>query len=87
MTKPSIIAVDEAGDHKTGDLPHTLTVSGIENVLGFPANIDDDGDKVEHSWGFTVDGVRCGIWDYKGGRWSVFDPQNILPELFGLVSV
>lgn len=25
---------------------------------------------------------RAGIWDYKGTRWSVFDPDGVLPLLF-----
>jgi len=29
-------------------------------------------------------GIRCGIWDYKGGdRFSFFGPEEIMVELFG----
>jgi len=60
----------------------------IEKILGFPPNVDDDPDKVVHSWLFTVDGYECGIWDYKGSHhlnmWSVYDPHNVLGQLFVL---
>lgn len=82
---PNIMPVDKPGDCKTGTLH--ASAEEIERVLGFPPNVEDDPDKVEHSWGFTVDGVRCGIWDYKGsggcGVFSVYDPQGVLPTLFG----
>lgn len=82
MTK--IVPTGVAGCHYTGYLPETLTVNDIKKVLGFKANVVDDPDKVRYSWGFTVDGQPCGIWDYKGSRWSVYDPKNLLPKLFGL---
>jgi hypothetical protein len=81
MPKPTITPVDAVGSRKTGMLPDTLTKEAIESVLGFPPNVADDADRVEHSWGFEVDGVRCGIWDYCGARWSVYDPKHLLPEL------
>lgn len=84
MSKPNIIAVNEVGDFKTGSLPSTLSAKNIEKILGFAANVADDEDKVKHSWGFTVDGKRCGIWDYRGSRWSVYDPDKVLPALFNL---
>lgn len=71
-----------SGSHKTGSLPSSLSQQDIEAVLGFPPNIDDDADKVTASWGFTVDGEECGIWDYKGSRWSVYDPKHKLSALF-----
>lgn len=79
---PTIVPVNQCGDHRTGDLPPSLTPEAIAAVLGFAANIDDDESKVRFSWGFEVNGKRCGIWDYKGSRWSTFDPDNVLPELF-----
>lgn len=81
-TPTTIIAIDKAGSCKTGSLPSHLTPKDIETVLGFPANVADDNSKVNHSWGFTVDGKECGIWDYKGSRWSVYDPHHVLPTLF-----
>ena len=79
---PVIASDDLTGYYKTGSLPASITPERIAAVLGFGPNIDDDPDKVEHSWGFTVGGKRCGIWDYRGARWSVYDPAGVLPELF-----
>lgn len=84
--KLTIKPVKEAGDHCTGRLSNT-SVAEINKVLGFTPNVEDDPDKVKHSWGFTVDGVRCGIWDYKGsercGSFSTFGPAHIFVALFG----
>lgn len=77
-----ILPINSGGSHKTGSLPSSLSPQDIEDVIGFPANIDDDPEKVTHSWGFTVDGAECGIWDYKGSRWSTYDPKNKLADLF-----
>lgn len=81
-----IAPVDKAGDHATGRLQDT-SVEEITTILGFGPNVKDDPYKVTASWGFTVDGVRCGIWDYKGsaeyGQFSTFGPGKIFEELFG----
>lgn len=82
--------VSKVGDH------HETTIfvfyERIVKVLGFTPNVThlDDPDKVKASWGFTVDGVRCGIWCYKqsGGpkgcsEWSFFGPKEIADKLFG----
>lgn len=74
--KHVIEAVDTAGDCLSYRLPESVTPEQIESVLGFAPNVQDDPDKVTMSWGFKLDGVRCGIWDYKGYRWSVFDPTG-----------
>ena len=74
--------INVAGKWRTAMLPSTITPQDIESVLGFAPNIADDPDKVTHSWGFTVNGHECGIWDYKGSRWSVYDPDKLLPQLF-----
>lgn len=64
----------------------------IVEVLGFEPNVTDldDSEKVKASWGFTVDGVRCGIWSYKlkGSpkrckEWSFYGPKEIAEKLFG----
>jgi hypothetical protein len=59
----------------------------INKILGFKPNIADDPDKVKYSWGFTVDGVHCGIWDYKGSykykSFSTFGPADSLRKVFG----
>lgn len=71
---------------RTGTLTG-ITVSEINEILGFEPNADDDPDKVEHSWAFQVDGTYCGIWDYKGShRWnqfSTFGPDVMLRKVFG----
>jgi hypothetical protein len=62
----------------------------IVKVLGFKPNVThlDDPDKVKASWGFTVNGVRCGIWCYKERsvknctRWSFYGPTEIAQMLF-----
>lgn len=77
-----IMPVNEAGDSCTGRLSPSLTVGQISEILGFRPNIRDDPDKVKHSWGFTVNGHRCGIWDYRGSRWSVYDPNKVLRLIF-----
>jgi len=79
----NITMIDRCGDFKQGTMYATL--SEIESVLG-KANCADDTTKVKHSWGFEVDGIRCGIWDYYGshkqGLWSVYGPLDTLREVF-----
>ncbi len=85
--KPVVIPVDYVGSHRTGSLSSKLPVKKIVSVLGFAANVEDDPDKVKHSWGFTVDGEECAIWDYKGSRWSTFGPKEAFVKLFGSENV
>jgi len=77
--------INKAGSHRTGDLSG-FTKKEITKILGFEPNIQDDPYKVTASWGFTVDGVACGIWDYKGSavykEWSTYDPANVLDKIF-----
>lgn len=73
--------IDQAGHCKTGSLPNTITPEQIVAVLG-PPNVKDDPDKVTHSWGFLLDGAECGIWDYKGSRWSTYGPADKIAALF-----
>lgn len=64
-------------------LSPNITVEQISEVLGFSPNVKDDPDKVKYSWGFTINGKKCGIWDYKGSRWSVYDPSgHLVKDLF-----
>lgn len=76
----------KAGSCRTGCLINT-TVKEINVILGFTPNVDDDPDKVKHSWGFKADGEMCGIWDYKGsnkwGQFSTFGPPKVFTTLFG----
>ena len=72
----------EPGDHRTGSIDSAYTVRDINRILGFRPNVQDDPSKVKHSWGFKADGQPCGVWDYKGGRWSVFGPKEVFDTLF-----
>ena len=79
---------------RTGTLDSKLKISDIETALGFPPNCSDIDDslKVENSWGFQAQvpsikqgkskWVLCGIWDYKGSRWSTFGPAEVFEQLF-----
>lgn len=84
--KPIIVPVKQCGDCRTGSLAG-ITVAEINTILGFKSNCSDDPDKVKNSWGFTVNGVRCAVWDYKGsetvGRFSTFGPIESLRLVFG----
>ena len=77
-----ILPLNEVGPHRTGSINPNYTVEDINRILGFAPNVQDDPDKVENSWGFTVNGVQCGIWDYKGARWSTFGPKEVFNKLF-----
>lgn len=81
---PNIIVPTQLEEsYKTGSLPESLTETDIERLLGFaPHVVAHDRGKVTVSWDFAVNGNQCGIWDYKGTRWSTYDPANVLPALF-----
>lgn len=74
------------GTSKTGVLLD-ISANKISNILGFDPNVDDDPNKVVNSWGFTYDGIKCAIWDYKGsqffGQFSTFGPRIVFDKLFG----
>lgn len=87
--KMKIEPVLKVGDSCTSNIQ--TTYDRIVSVLGFEPNVThlDDPSKVKASWGFTVDGVRCGIWCYKyyGSRencthWSFYGPSEIAQKLF-----
>lgn len=84
--RPVIKPVSEPGDSRTAGVDG-LTVAQVEKLIGFSANCKDDPSKVKHSWGFTVDGVRCGVWDYKGSErdnsFSAWGPLSALKKVFG----
>lgn len=77
---------NKTGPCRTGGLKN-VNINKIISVLGFGPNVADDPDKVKYSWGFTVDEVQCGIWDYKGssdyGEFSTYGPKTIFQSLFG----
>jgi len=88
--KMNIIPVDRAGQYKMATLSN-YTKDQIEQILGFAPNIKDDPSKVSYSWGFTIDGELCGIWDYyhshNQNEWSVFGPISTLQKLFGFTNL
>jgi hypothetical protein len=83
-----ILPVDSGGSHRTASITG-LSVAQITERIGFAPNIEDDPYKVENSWGFTVNGVHCGVWDYKGSHkcsvpsFSAFGPIESLRLVFG----
>lgn len=82
MQTLTIEPTDKPGEHATGSIDSRYTVREITRILGFGPNVQDDPVKVKHSWGFNVDGQPCGIWDYKGSRWSTFGPKSVFDSLF-----
>jgi len=74
--------VNISGKYRTGGLCSSVTPEEIAEALGFEANVDDDPDKVTQSWGFQCMGMDCGIWDYKGNRWSTYGPAIVFEFLF-----
>lgn len=80
--KPVIVPTGIPGQGWTKDLTSALKPGDISKRLGFKSNCEDDPEKVKYSWGFTVNGKPCGIWDYKGARWSVYDPHDVLHLVF-----
>jgi hypothetical protein len=89
MSVVNIVPVDRPGGHRTGSLSDSLSKADIIEKLGFSPNCNDDPDKVRNSWGFLVNpdsngnGTHCGIWDYKGFKWSTYGPDEIFEYLFG----
>jgi hypothetical protein len=80
-----IVPINKPGAHRTGEISGYAKVD-IDKILGFKPNVLDDPDKVKYSWGFTVDGVECGIWDYKGSYkarvYSTYGPDEVFAKLF-----
>lgn len=70
--------------HKTGSLDESVTVGEINRALQGKIK-SGSGDKSRYDWQFLVDGEACGIWDYKGARWSTYGPASAF-EKIGLVS-
>lgn len=70
--------------HKTGSLDESVTVGDINRALQGKIK-PGSGDKSRYDWMFLVDGEACGIWDYKGARWSTYGPASAF-EKIGLVS-
>jgi len=64
-----------------------LSAEQIALTLGFTANQADDPRKVKFSWGFTVNGKECAVWDWKGSHlfneFSAYGPVAELSRAFG----
>jgi hypothetical protein len=39
--------------------------------------------KVTMEWAFLANGQLCGIWDYRGARFSTYGPAQVFETLFG----
>lgn len=77
-------AFDELGGGLTHHLP-CLPEREITRRLGVFPIIDDSPDgKVTREWRVRIDGHLACIWDYRGERWSAFDPHEILPKALGI---
>lgn len=70
---------------RTGGLNSVLSINDINAALGFRAqqNKPSSDNKTTRCWTFTVNGISCSIWDYKGYRWSTSGPHYILQAIFG----
>lgn len=81
---------DFMASHKTGRLPDDWTIAAITRHLGgikperYGAGEGEDYDgKVTVEWQLLINGEECAIWDYKGARWSIYDPSGLLAKHFG----
>lgn len=81
----NIMPVSIPGSHRTGTI-RGYSAEEISLILGFEPNVQDDPDKVSHSWGFLADGRQCGIWSYKGSElhksFSTSGPAEVFEHLF-----
>lgn len=76
-------AFEDICSHKTGSLPSKLSKKQITDRLGVEPDTEGSADgKVTSQWNFFVNGQPCAIWDYKGSKWSTFDPDNVLKLVF-----
>ncbi len=71
------------GSSRQGTLSPSLTKKAITSALGFKPDGPSGDGKVTAEWQFTVDGVECAVWDYKGAKWSTFGPDEALRKVFG----
>ena len=69
------------GSHRTHRISSRLSPEDITNALGVESI--GGGDKTTIEWQFYVNGFPCAIWDYKGSRWSAYDPHNVMHLVFG----
>ena len=66
-----------------GRLNRKFTVGQIEKIIGRNKRVSDDPDKVKFSFQFLAYGMEMAIWDYKGGRWSLYGNKELFEQLFG----
>lgn len=69
--------------HKMWSLDPKLSVPDINKLLGGVVICEkgsDDG-KCRYTWNFYANGQPCGIWDYKGFRWSGYGPEEVFKHL------
>ena len=88
--RPVIVPLNHGGHFRTACI-RGLTLRQVSAAIGFPPNVRDDPGRAVHSWGFTVDGVFCGVWSWKGseqsGRFSAYGPAEALRQVFGAAHV
>ena len=86
LGEPEILSVKDVGSHRQHSISG-LSVEEIAALIGFPANVEDDPNKVKFSWGFTVNGKACAVWDWKGSHhlkeFSAYGPVAELRLVFG----
>mmetsp|Transcript_60031 Transcript_60031/g.141613 ORF Transcript_60031/g.141613 Transcript_60031/m.141613 type:complete len:171 (+) Transcript_60031:99-611(+) len=87
MRVTSIPRLQEVGGlHRTGFLSGIESPDEVTRVLGVQPCAGCPG-KVVRAWIFRVDGVVCGIWDWKGSQkvnaYSTFGPAVVMETLFG----
>lgn len=56
--------------YRMGRIPANRSIEEITKKLSLEPTIAVG--KINTEWRFTIDGKSCGIWDYKGARWSVW---------------
>jgi hypothetical protein len=65
-----------------------LTPAQVRDLIGFDSNIDEDELAYGASWGFTVDGVPCGVWYRKFASMPhAAGTKEALEKVFGAAHV
>lgn len=83
---PEIKPISSVSSYKQHSI-NGLSVEQIWQKIGFGPNHSDDPCKVKFSWCFSVDGVECAVWDWKGSarfnQFSAYGPTEALQMVFG----
>jgi hypothetical protein len=79
-----ITPFSQPGQYRTGRLVGLSDQEVHERIPDayFSNERSADG-KVTREWSFKTDGHHCGIWDYRGARFSTFGPDFVFKTLFG----